>query len=135
MIVVFDSNLWIAAALESLYALNLANLGAKGTITIAVSPPILAEIKEKLSEKFHWQKADINDFLDYIDRVSVRLEPAVKTDVIKQDKDDNRVIECAIAAQASLIVTSDKHLLKLKKYQNIGIVHPRTFGWIFPTGK
>ncbi len=44
----------------------------------------------------------------------------VKTDVyyrwnlIKQDTDDNKFVDCAIAANANFIVTNDKHFKGLK---------------------
>lgn len=38
------------------------------------------------------------------------------------DGPDNRIIECAVAAEASAIVTGDKHLLALKSYEGIGVM-------------
>ncbi|NCO66731.1 MAG: putative toxin-antitoxin system toxin component, PIN family [Solirubrobacter sp.] len=38
------------------------------------------------------------------------------------DEPDNRVLECAVAAKANIIVTGDKHLLDLKAYESIRIV-------------
>ena len=35
---------------------------------------------------------------------------------------DNRILECAVEAQEDVIVTGDKHLLKLKKYKGINII-------------
>jgi len=31
-----------------------------------------------------------------------------------------------------LIVSMDKHLIKLKSYKGTGIVHPKTLTWIIP---
>jgi predicted nucleic acid-binding protein len=42
------------------------------------------------------------------------------------------VLECAVAAQARLIVTYDEDLLKLKEYQGIGIMHPHDLQHNFP---
>jgi predicted nucleic acid-binding protein len=38
------------------------------------------------------------------------------------DPDDDAVIACAVAAQADVIVSGDKHLLDLQQYQNIPIL-------------
>jgi predicted nucleic acid-binding protein len=38
------------------------------------------------------------------------------------DEPDNRILECAVAAEADFIVTGDKHLLSLKHFRNISIV-------------
>ena len=50
------------------------------------------------------------------------IEPKQKIDIIKDDPDDNKVIECAIESSSDYIVTYDKHLLKLKEYKGIKIL-------------
>ena len=44
-----------------------------------------------------------------------------------EDPDDNKFLECAIASRAKLIVSGDKHLLKLNGYQEIVVYKPRDF--------
>ena len=45
--------------------------------------------------------------------------------VIENDADDDQVLACAVASQANLIVSGDKHLHSLGgKYQGIPIVTP-----------
>lgn len=41
---------------------------------------------------------------------------------ILKDEADNRILECAVKAKAEVIVTGDKHLLDLSKYNGIAIV-------------
>ena len=55
------------------------------------------------------------------------LFPGFFGKVIKEDRPDNKFLACAIAAQASFIISGDKHLLKLKEFQGIPIVSPREF--------
>ena len=40
---------------------------------------------------------------------------------------DNRILECAIAGHADVIVSGDRHLRKLKSYKGIPIVRPVDF--------
>jgi hypothetical protein len=40
-------------------------------------------------------------------------------DVIPEDPDDNRILECAIAAQAGFVVSGDGHLLRVGSYRRI----------------
>jgi predicted nucleic acid-binding protein len=40
---------------------------------------------------------------------------------------DDMVIECAVVGQATHIITGDKHLLSLKKYQDIYILKAGDF--------
>ncbi len=44
-----------------------------------------------------------------------------------RDKEDNKVLECAIAGKADFIITGDKDLLTLDKFKDISIVTPADF--------
>jgi len=52
------------------------------------------------------------------------IESKQKVEIIKDDPDDNKVIECVIESSSDYIVTYDKHLLKLKEYKGIKIIKP-----------
>ena len=41
---------------------------------------------------------------------------------MKEDPTDNKFIECAVEAKANYIVSGDRHLLKIKKYEGIKII-------------
>jgi predicted nucleic acid-binding protein len=49
--------------------------------------------------------------------------------VLLHDETDNKILECARAANADLIVTGDKHLLSLKEFSGIGIT--RVAGFLY----
>jgi hypothetical protein len=55
--------------------------------------------------------------------------------VIGDDPEDNRVLECAVTAGASFIISEDKHLLALKEYQGIVVLSPSTFLAFLDSGK
>ena len=44
-----------------------------------------------------------------------------------RDDPDNRVLECAVAGHADLIVTGDRELLDLKEFEAIRIVSLRSY--------
>ncbi len=50
--------------------------------------------------------------------------PSEKVDIVKEDADDNKIIECALESNAEYIISYDKHLLDLKEYRGIKIVKP-----------
>jgi predicted nucleic acid-binding protein len=52
------------------------------------------------------------------------------TNVLK-DKDDHKILECAIEAGAALIITADRGLLKLKEFEGIRIAHPSMLKYWF----
>jgi len=45
----------------------------------------------------------------------------------KPDPDDNVILECAITANAKIIVSGDSHLLDLTSWENIKIISPADF--------
>ena len=52
------------------------------------------------------------------------IEPKEKVNIIMEDPDDNRVLECAKEGNVDYIVTNDRHLLKLKEFEGIKIITP-----------
>ncbi len=55
------------------------------------------------------------------------IESTHKINVIKEDSDDNRVLECAVSAKADVIISGDGHLLSLKNYAGIDIIPASEF--------
>lgn len=101
-------------------------------ITLISSEEVLLEIEQKLQEKFHWLTERLELFLGRIRKIAEIAEPSEKINVITRDPDDNKILECALAGNADLIVTADQDLIKLKSFRGIGIIHPKTFSWTFP---
>lgn len=84
-------------------------------------------IKDKLLDKFKVPPEKVEEFLEIIVFDSKIVYPKNKLDIVKKDPSDNKVIECAIEAEASFVVSGDKHLLEIKEYKGIKIVSPREF--------
>lgn len=55
------------------------------------------------------------------------VQPVPKWDVVPDDPDDNRVMECAVAAGSKYIVTGDNDLLRLGNYSGIAILKVADF--------
>lgn len=48
-------------------------------------------------------------------------------EVIDDDPDDNKFLECAVALDSKIIISGYKHLKNIKKYIDIEILSPREF--------
>lgn len=55
------------------------------------------------------------------------VEPSEKLSIVKDDSDDNKILECAKTGKVDFIVSNDNHLLKLKNFENIPIITPQEF--------
>ena len=91
---------------------------------IFTTQDILDETSEVLERDFKYSKSEAKNIIEKILLFADLIEPKQKIDVIKDDPDDNKVVECAIESSSDYIITYDKHLLKLKEYKGIKIVKP-----------
>ena len=132
MRIVLDSNIYIAAFLAKGLASDILKLGYKGEIEIFTSEEILDEVKDKLVNKGKLEKIYVEQLLLQVKKSIKIVKPIKRLDVVKEDPDDNKILECAVESEANLIVSMDKHLIKLKSYKGTGIVHPKTLTWIIP---
>ena len=91
---------------------------------IFTTQDILDETAEVLERDFEYSKGDAENIIEKILLFAKPIKTKQKIDVVKDDTDDNKVIECAIESTSDYIVTYDRHLLKLKDYKGIKIMKP-----------
>lgn len=130
--VVFDTNVLIAGALKSGLVRELIHRSVRGELEILTSQEILQELQEKLSGKFQWEKKYIDEFRSFFESTSAIISVTSSVTDISKDPEDNKILACALDGKAHLIVSSDKHLLKLKAWHGIAIIHPKTLSWMLP---
>jgi uncharacterized protein len=99
----------------------------KGGYILLVSPAILRELAHVLRDVLKWQEADIVAHLKLVAKVAEIISPTIMLRVVAEDPDDDRILECALAGHADLIVSGDRHLRKLKSFRGIGILQPNDF--------
>lgn len=115
--VVADTNILVSALQFGGKPKHLFDLAIDGQIDLVISEAILAESLRVLRNKF-------NRTLDWIGeadqqlRVIARLvEPTESLQVIEADPTDDRILECAVAADAEVLVSGDRHLLSLGSFE------------------
>lgn len=133
MRVVLDTNVFISAFLWRGIPKEIFKLAKRGKITICVSGEIVEEFQKVLSyPKFQdpltiikkTPSEIVNEFLEIVEYYSPKK---FSTIIIKDDPSDDKFLACAVSCQASFVVSGNKHLLKLKKFQGISIVSSREF--------
>ena len=129
---VFDTNIFISAfVIPGSQGDQAFLLARRKRFDLYTSVAILTETANKLREKFDQSEDDIKLALRLISRAAKVLQPAARLKVLS-DGPDNRILECAVEAGADIIVTGDRHLLKLKKFQEIPVVRLVDFLRMFP---
>jgi putative PIN family toxin of toxin-antitoxin system len=133
MIVVLDTNVIISAVLSPIGTVaEIINLWEQEAFEVATSAALIAELRRALTyervRKFVKLSAEELERLQRLYKTTaIVVESEIKLDVVHEDPDDNRVLECALASQASYIVTGDKHLLELGEFEGIMILPPAGF--------
>jgi len=121
-IVVFDTNILISALFSQtgspFRSLALAKIGQIESVTCQ---EIVDEFAEKLLVKFKFSEDKAQSAVDEILSFSRIVKISGMLKAVPNDADDDMVIECAVVGNASHIVTGDKHILSLEKYQDITI--------------
>jgi len=126
--VVLDINVYISAILFGGKPEKIRKLSKEGKVELLISEAIIAEITEILRKKFNWENRQISQTIDEIREAATLIIPYKNISVIKEDNDDNRILECAIEGRAQYIVSGDEHhILPLKHYQGIKILSPDEF--------
>lgn len=106
---------------------QLIDLAREGEISLTVSEAILDEIADVLARKFNFTPERIAEARSMIRDVARTVNPAVRLDVIKEDPDDNKILECASAAGSDYIVSGDEDLLRLGRYDSTKILSVSDF--------
>jgi predicted nucleic acid-binding protein len=83
---------------------------------------MMAELSEKLRHKFKFSENDIRAVTCSLRQVGHCFEISGALKVVDADPDDDKFIECAVVADAQLIVSGDRHLLDLRSYADIEII-------------
>jgi putative PIN family toxin of toxin-antitoxin system len=128
MRVVLDTNVFISGILFSGPPSNILKAWANQTFKLVLSQQILDEyqrVAEALSSKF--PTIDIDPIIEIVTIHGEFVDTQGLSIRVCKDPDDNKFIECAVAGNSKIIISGDKHLLKLDGYQGITILNPRNF--------
>lgn len=134
MRVVLDTNVFISGLFFGGILREILDLIEEKRITPCFTTQTFRELEHLLyDEKFIEQRNiltfSVADFLNELKAFSLifaqpRGKPSI---IIKDDLADNYILACALLAQASFIVSGNKHLRKLKEFRGIPIVSPKEF--------
>jgi len=126
--VVLDTNVYISAlAYPQRPIAEVWRHALRRRYHLLVAPAIINEVGKTLRAVLQWDDARVLAQLRLMVKTAEMVVPAISLQVIPEDPDDDRVLECAVAGRADLIVSGDRHLRRLRHYHNIPIVRPADF--------
>lgn len=119
--VVPDSNVLVSALQFGGKPMAILTLAEDGQIDLAISEAILTETLGVLRVKFHHTNEQLADRDAYLRAITRMVTPLEAVAVIQADPTDDRILECAVAADVEVIVSGDRHLLALGTFRGIRI--------------
>jgi putative PIN family toxin of toxin-antitoxin system len=85
----------------------------EGKITLCISNEILFEYEEIISKKFNRDVANfVIETIMNLPNIDI-ISQYFRWQLIQQDPDDNKFVDCAITSGADYIITHDKHFHEL----------------------
>ena len=125
--VTLDTNIYVSALEFGGVGARLLGMARAGMFRIDVSDAILDELLTVLRDDFRWGGYRLHFGREQIANLANRVVPRQRLDIIKEDPDDNRILECAVEAKSDFIVSSDKDLLRLGNYGDVRMVTAKEF--------
>jgi uncharacterized protein len=126
--IVLDTNVFVSGIFFSGPSSRILEAWRDGRIELAVSPDILDEylrVGNELSKQF--PSIDLSPILSLVTIHAMMFKPPKLPGQVCEDPDDDMFIACAIASKSKVIVSGDKHLLKVADFGGVLIVKPRAF--------
>ena len=128
MKVVVDTNVIISGVFFGGMPSRVLEAWRDGEFDLVVSPEVLEEYRrvgEELTAQF--PGVSLAPFLALLVMNAEIVEAPGLSDQVSRDRDDDKFIACALAANCQTIISGDKDLLEVTGYQGLKVVAPREF--------
>ena len=103
-------------------------LALRGRFELFLSWFMLGEVSGMLTRKLGWDQERAVKAISALQNAATVVEPPRLEEVIGGGHPDNRILECALAANADCLVTGDRrHLLPIGEHKGVSIVNAPRF--------
>jgi len=126
--VVIDTNVFVSSFLGG-NPRKIIDLWKNEEIVLCLSRDILDEYIDVLQRVGLRDQSELQELLSLLSK-GFNIHFTTRTpniSVVKEDPDDDKFIECAVALEAEFIITGDKALRRMREYMGIKILTPQEF--------
>ena len=126
--VVIDTNVFVSSFFGG-NPRKIIDLWKNGSIVLCLSQEIIEEYLAVLNRLGLDNTKEISNLTRLFAEGynSIFTAKTFKLEVVKEEVEDNKFLECAVALNSKIIVSGDKHLTSIRKYIDIVIMSPREF--------
>jgi len=129
---VMDTNVLVSGILWRGIPFQLLRWAEKNSLIIYASLDIMTEVYRvlhypKFQQYIDNQQASPGELFTKIASLCTIIQVDEIVKGVCSDTDDEKFLSCALAANVEVLVSGDKHLLDLEKYQSVRILTAREF--------
>jgi putative PIN family toxin of toxin-antitoxin system len=133
MRIVVDTNVLISGIHWGGIPAKIIQAWANDRFKVACSAEIIREYSDVLHRvNLGMPHAESDNILSFLISQSEIVQPNHWFKIVHEDPEDDKFIDCAFHARANLILSGDKHLLRLEKFGPIRILSPFQFKTKYP---
>jgi len=122
--VIFDTNILVSGHFWKGPPYRCLLAAEAGLAVLVLSDPIVSELREKLADKFALSTAEVDAIVDRLSTHAERVPVQGRSGWVQQDPDDDKFIDAALSAGATIIVSGDRHLLALGTVEGSRLSRP-----------
>jgi len=128
MKIILDTNVFISGLFFSGPPYQILKAWHAGQLKLILSEDIFEEY-ERVGKIFSEQfpAIDLQPILKLVRSKSLIYTVKSLPVSVSEDPDDDKFLACALSSKCKIIVSGDKHLLKLNGFHEITIIKPREF--------
>jgi putative PIN family toxin of toxin-antitoxin system len=126
--VVLDTNVFISGVFFSGPPYQILSAWRDGKIQLIISQEILSEYRrvgEVFADKF--PSIDLQPILDLVTIEAELYDTKDFSEPVCSDPDDDKFLACAITSGSRIIISGDKHLIKVSGFKGIEVLKPSEF--------
>lgn len=130
MKVVLDTNVLVSGLLFRGTPGRILSAWADGVVSLVVSPDILDEYRRvgwELSKGREPLQRALDALLALLTVTATIVKAPPLPAAVCEDPDDDMFLAAALAGDAQMIVSGDKHLLRVSGWKSIKVLKPRQF--------
>ncbi|MGH7719242.1 MAG: putative toxin-antitoxin system toxin component, PIN family [Gemmatimonadaceae bacterium] len=126
--VVLDTNVFLSGVFFGGVPGRILEAWQAGHLTLVLSPAILAEYHRAgavLAARYVRIEDALNPLLALVAQSATMVDAPGLPTAVSADPDDDKFLACAVASRTPVIVSGDKHLLRVAGWSGIEVLTPR----------
>ena len=126
--IVLDTNVFVSGVVWSGPPSTILDWWQDGIVSLVLSDDIFDEyVRVGQSLQRNYLGVDFSHIFDFLLMHGEFCESVSLPRSVCEDPDDDKFLSCALAGHTNIVVSGDKHLLRVSGYGGVEVLKPRLF--------